>query len=153
MSNYSGALDLSGNNPRVDNITGKIIKVFGTDNGPCLPNTPGIFGCFFNWKFSTSQKYCDRKPVVLKPCIVAGNEENETITSNFKLYPNPSNSFFTLACTQPTQIRVLDFNGKEIENKTINGTEQIGDSWPSGIYVLLVNAGNSSCSYKLSKIR
>ena len=153
ITNAIEALDLSGNSPKVDNISGNIIKVYGTDDGSCLPITPGIFGSFFHWKFSTLQNYCDRKPVVLKPCVVTGNVGNETIANGFKLYPNPSNSFFNLASPETSHIRVMDFNGKEIENRTINGTEQIGENWASGIYVLLVNTGNISHSYKLSKVR
>ena len=145
--------DLSDNSPKVDDITGTTIKVYGTDEGDCLPGTAGVFGSFFNWKFSNSQQYCGRKPVILKNCTITNVNSEKNLLSGFTIYPNPSNSFFNLASPETSHIRVLDFNGKEIENRTINGTEQIGENWSSGIYVLLVNTGNSRRSYKFSKVR
>ncbi len=63
--------DLSnGNTARVDNVTGDIISVFGSDKGDCHANN-GELGLYHNWQFRTLPLACERVQVDIEqscPC-------------------------------------------------------------------------------------
>ena len=105
---YTGN-DLSvSNTPKVDNVTGKIIEVYGSDQSDCYPNA-NTFGAFVNWKFSTAETYCNRVPVTIKqlcPCNApatvvmtstgpaqTGSPKKVTVCANASPFPTFSGTY------------------------------------------------------------
>lgn len=155
---YSGVsgmtnTEITTNIPKVDNITGEVLKIYGTDDGGCAANGVGTYGSFFNWKVTAPQTFCDRKPVTLKSCIITILAEGETELKDFMIYPNPSSDLFTVESKLPVKISVIDSKGNQVESKTVTGKEQIGENWNNGIYLMKINGQHVNRTIKLSKVR
>jgi len=81
------------------------------------------------------------------PEINAGND--------FRVYPNPSQGKFTLTLpagfTYPVLLDIYDLLGKQIQKKQITGSGEAIDASVagSGVYILIIHAGNKEFRQKL----
>lgn len=71
-------------------------------------------------------------------CVITGTLDSELETLNYQVYPNPSKSTFQIHLSQPTDIQVLDMEGRVCEeHKNVLNTE-FGENLKSGIYFLKI---------------
>ena len=89
-------------------------------------------------------------------------EENSPVL-NVGVFPNPAQSFLTINfelenANVPTQIRLLDMNGRQVKSITSNfmnsGVNQINtdvSDLKQGIYLLQITAGNKSITKRVVK--
>lgn len=149
---YTSSDMITSNTPFTDNIDGKKIKVFGTDNGACYPSA-GTFGSFFNWQFTTGQKFCDRVPVVLKQCTITGQADEDNISSTLMVAPNPFKNYFQLEVPNANKLQVYNTSGELIEEHiSLNeGRITIGHNWAKGLYLIQLTGNGTSKKIKVIK--
>lgn len=71
-------------------------------------------------------------------CVITGTLDSELETLNYQVFPNPSKSTFQIHLSQPTDIQVLDMEGRVCEeHKNVLNTE-FGENLKSGIYFLKI---------------
>ena len=77
-------------------------------------------------------------------------EDYKKENSALVLAPNPASRFFSvsgLSVSGISEIRIIDFSGKILSEKVVNGNEpepKISvEGWPSGVYFVVVKNGNS----------
>jgi uncharacterized delta-60 repeat protein len=99
-------------------------------------------------------------PVLANPVTRANNQQGQEVQGKLsaKVYPNPSNSYFTLqlqsASTEPATIKVTDVSGRMIESKAgvvANGNIQLGTSYRAGVYYVQIEQGSEKRTIKLVK--
>jgi len=149
---YSGNDMSVSNTPMVDNVNGNTIKVYGSDEGDCYPN-PGTFGSFFNWQFTTGQKYCDRVPVVLKQCTITGQDDEDNISSTLMVAPNPFKEYFLLEVQNTNKLQVYNASGELIEEQIAlnEGRITLGQNWSKGLYLIQLTGNGTFNKIKVIK--
>jgi hypothetical protein len=97
------------------------------------------------------QQLCERKSL----CDL-NTGTDEFSTNIYTLYPNPSSSQFMLVLpnAETSTLKVLDVNGKMIENIQATHQNQIlfGENLMAGIYFVEISDGNKSDFIKLIKL-
>jgi hypothetical protein len=123
----------------------------------------GPIGSTFQWTFTevgTNPYFCDiHGPASMSGTITVQNSLgiDDNTLSNFKLYPNPSNSILKLefpSYVTEGKVTVFDVLGKEFIMKSFNTTNslEINTSiWSQGIYLIKVQSGNSSLTKQFIK--
>lgn len=113
------------------------------------------YGNFLNLKI-TAGSSCDRVPVqvvidgVYPRCGITSVDKasNEVIN----IYPNPSNTSFTIQLTQASVVQVFDVNGALLLLENTNGGALVfGENLPAGIYFVKIQNGNSTNVKKVVK--
>lgn len=89
------------------------------------------------------------------------NEDFDTSSKSFRMFPNPTNGVFTISfdsqSSLPYECIIYDVNGKEILQKNLgvlNGlyTENISlEEFPSGVYFVQLKSGSLMSSKQLIK--
>ena len=105
-------------------------------------------------------------PLTGKPCTIttpgiAPDATREITASDFVVvaYPNPYAENFMLNVTTSAestiQVRVYDMLGKQVENRNVDASEianlQVGNSYPSGVYNVIVSQGENSQTLRVIK--
>jgi hypothetical protein len=106
-------------------------------------------------------------PLTGKPCnittpgIAVGGTREIAVNNNFAViaYPNPFADNFMLNVTSVSestiQIRVYDMLGKQVENRNVEASDlenlQIGSSYPSGVYNVVVTQGENNKTLRVIK--
>ena len=116
---------------RIKNESGSIVKTFEPD-----------FGGGFEHSFTTD--------------FEVSAEDLEYLTS-LKVFPNPADQFFTLEGKElmDTKFKIIDITGNEINASITNQSDTSVsfdiDSFPSGIYFIMIQKGELITSRKLIK--
>lgn len=86
-------------------------------------------------------------------CIITGRYEISI--KNFKVYPNPSNTFFTIENTKgfAQEIQIIDGRGRLISNHVVEQSIQVGENLPNGVYFIRLKNHQSSDHIKLVKTK
>lgn len=129
LSNYSASTNF---NVRVALFTTGVWSSFGTS---CTITSPGIAR------------------------TTANNSENETVVYNVSVSPNPFSNHFSMFLnstnTQDVSIKVYDMIGKLMEQRIVNANEvviqEIGNSYPTGVYIVVVSQGEDVKTIKITK--
>jgi hypothetical protein len=148
---------------------------FETDSG--IGGSPNYWGTwsasnFGNWRMNNglSEKvfngdlfsctYTSFAPAErpTKPAIISGPDKNpasiKSLESSIKIsaYPNPFSNNISITYDGKAKIQIMDMKGKkvhefEIQNQTTISTHE----WSSGVYMLIVSAGNHRSFIKIIK--
>jgi hypothetical protein len=129
LSNYSASTNF---NVRVALFTTGVWSSFGTS---CTITSPGIAR------------------------TTANNSENETVVYNVSVSPNPFSNHFSMFLnstnTEDVSIKVYDMIGKLMEQRIVNANEvviqEIGNSYPTGVYIVVVTQGEDVKTIKITK--
>ncbi|MEX0595884.1 MAG: T9SS type A sorting domain-containing protein, partial [Candidatus Paceibacterota bacterium] len=82
---------------------------------------------------------------------------DEFITSNFTIYPNPASEFINITSKNSTlvnSVKITDVNGRVVKNKDLNGIDSLQLSisdLTSGVYFVSVSADSGSGTIKVVK--
>ena len=100
--------------------------------------------------------------VQLQPCTnnaitTRKYQEEQVLTENKNqavIWPNPSNSFFTLQAVPDgvVDVRVLDVTGKLVyKNRVTNKNLQFGEDFKPGLYLVEIIQGENKVTMKIIK--
>ena len=139
--------------PIVDDVNGTIIKFEGVSTSFANPQTGGNVrqGHFYNVYFKTTQRYCDRKAVVLQencPCITPTTVTIASSDADGYLCPGGT---LTLATT-PSQINTSSFDFEwfkgPITSTSITGATSMGAAIDNiDMTTKIVTSGNEGTYY------
>lgn len=106
---------------------------------------------------SNSNIYFDYNPPILTNTVtteMVALSINETIQSNFTLYPNPTSNHFVIEMQNEmsAQYEIFDLNGKRLQADTVQHLKPIDTSaFKSGFYFVTINTEQGKATYKLVK--
>ncbi|NNT72102.1 T9SS type A sorting domain-containing protein [Flavobacterium sp. IMCC34852] len=106
---------------------------------------------------SNSNIYFDYNPPILTNTVtteMVALSINETIQSNFTLYPNPTSNHFVVEMQNEisAQYEIFDLNGKRLQANTVQHLKPIDISaFQSGFYFVTINTEQGKATYKLVK--
>ena len=110
-------------------------------------------GGFTDYDFYIS----DHRPVGLKIEVVPTTVNLvEVSVSNIDVFPNPTNGLVLIDLTafkQPTELKIIDLNGKVIQSAFYYENQKISLNieGPAGAYVLIVESGNNKPATRVIK--
>ena len=78
------------------------------------------------------------------------NEEN-TLSFDTSVYPNPTEGKFTITCKEfgKYEIEILSIVGQKIATQTFDGNETSIDNLPKGVYLVKISHANQSTTKKI----
>lgn len=129
-----------------DSATGNHIQYGFTVNGPNVRLDTDTMG---NPGYYTDD-YDALGSIVIGPDLTAST--NDFVASDFRVYPNPTNSTWTISASQEIlNVEVFDILGKTVITQKPNGFETTIDAslLSSGIYIAKINAANGVKTMRL----
>lgn len=133
-----------------------LVSITETDAAPSSPN---YYYYFYDWEVEKIGCSSVRTPVSLK-ANCATSTESENLSNNIQVFPNPTNSSFTLSFPASTSnifsAEILNELGTKLITRSIDSNiektlEFNISNFPSGIYILILKSENSLISKKIVK--
>ncbi len=91
-------------------------------------------------------------PVFLLPSNTSEISNNKNDKTNFKIYPNPTNSFILIQTTQESEIEITNIQGVLVGKYFLNKTTKVDFSHlPKGVYLISIKTNNSITTQKVIK--
>src|SRR5690606_26676229 len=94
---------------------------------------------------------CCPPPLSFGDCSITAVDNNEDNTSVYSVYPNPFNSNITVNMESDFTYTITDLLGNSIESGTGNNQKDIADNLLPGVYMLRINNGITTKSFKITK--
>jgi phosphatidylserine/phosphatidylglycerophosphate/cardiolipin synthase-like enzyme len=80
---------------------------------------------------------------------MGGNSLNEEYSSRHYIYPNPSNGEFTLSNSNFNELIIFDLLGSKVYSNSINSSEIVCPTLPTGTYILQLKNDDSLVTQKI----
>ncbi len=157
-------VNASGNNPSFD-----INAWYSSNNNSTVATNAGILINPYNTSSALIYTGLDYRPATTSIAATGADFSDsdltlstQSISTNFnetRIYPNPFASTFRInfvsSSSDEIKISIYDITGRTIETKTADYSEinsfEFGSNYNSGVYVVVVNQGQVSNSYKIIK--
>jgi len=129
------------------------------NNVLCTWNTHGLAAGAYNLRLVLYDNWGDSveavKAVTLLPAILLSANDNTLGEMNVNVYPNPSNSQFTVSGLRfPVQLQVYNIVGEKIYSTTVDSKQETVNlsSQPNGIYFLQIKSSEGMLTKKIEVI-